>query len=176
VLDIHSEDTIHGGTTYEPSASSERRREYAFKAARRLGRSIATITRTLAAEFSEVELVRATTYIKNYVENPLNQPGLWRHNLADIAMILVCKDQLQEPLDEKIAARILQERVIQESNLNWEPRWTNPKKLWSFAVELPPAPMQFFSIDRWPVQFRTREAARDKNPQLRAGATVINYP
>lgn len=68
-------------------------------------------------------------------------------SLVDMATPLV-KDANKGELTENIAARILQEKIVDESNRNWEARAT-PSTVWDWTRKRKPLTEQLLSIDRW---------------------------
>lgn len=73
------------------------------------------------------------------------QPG--NPSLIEIAMPLV-KEANRAELTEELAVKILQEKIAEESNRNWEPRAT-PTTIWNWTRKRKPLTEQCFSIDRW---------------------------
>jgi hypothetical protein len=77
-----------------------------------------------------------------------------KESLLGIAGSLAKPDD--RPLTEARAAELLQAKVIEESNRNWDerraPKWP---RLWAFANNKPKA--TYFSLDRWPLELQTKE-------------------
>ncbi|OBT61149.1 hypothetical protein VE03_09553 [Pseudogymnoascus sp. 23342-1-I1] len=74
-----------------------------------------------------------------------SQPG--NPSLIEIATPLV-KEANREELTEELALKILQEKIVEESNRNWEPRAT-PTTIWNWTGKREPLAEEIFSIDRW---------------------------
>lgn len=67
--------------------------------------------------------------------------------LIDIAAPLI-GDSNKEELTEGIAAKILQDKIADESNKNWEPRAT-PETVWNWTRGYDLLTEEHFSTDRW---------------------------
>lgn len=73
--------------------------------------------------------------------------GIGVPSLVEIATPLV-KDANKAELTEEVATKILQEKLVEESNRNWEPRAT-PTTIWDWTRKRKPLTEEIFSIDRW---------------------------
>lgn len=68
-------------------------------------------------------------------------------SLIEMAQPLV-KDEIKSELTEELAMKILQEKIVEESNRNWEPRAT-PTTIWKWTRKREPLTEEYFSVDRW---------------------------
>ncbi|OBT86284.1 hypothetical protein VE02_05600 [Pseudogymnoascus sp. 03VT05] len=125
-----------------------------------LGLRLARATMKISAQ---VETAHADdTYMKiivnEYTKNLAERIRTWEKevdstngsgSLIEIATPLV-KEADKEELTEELAGKILQEKIVEESNRNWERRAT-PTTIWDWARKDDREPLteECFSIDRW---------------------------
>ncbi|KFY29913.1 hypothetical protein V493_02209 [Pseudogymnoascus sp. VKM F-4281 (FW-2241)] len=74
-----------------------------------------------------------------------SSPGV--PSLIELATPLV-KDAHKVELTEEVAIKNLQEKIVEESNRNWEPRAT-PTTIWNWTRKRKLLTEECFSIDRW---------------------------
>ncbi|KFY88884.1 hypothetical protein V498_06617 [Pseudogymnoascus sp. VKM F-4517 (FW-2822)] len=122
----------------------------------RLGTAMVKLTTQLQMAYSDLKdkymKLMMTEYTNNLAKRIRDwgkdvdcQPG--NPSLIEIAMPLV-KEANRAELTEELAVKILQEKIVEESNRNWEPRAT-PTSIWNWTRKRKPLTEQCFSIDRW---------------------------
>ncbi|OBT95169.1 hypothetical protein VE01_07567 [Pseudogymnoascus verrucosus] len=125
-----------------------------------LGLRLARATMKISAQ---VEIAHANeNYMKlvvtEYTKNLAERVRAWErevdgtrgnYSLIEIATPLV-KDADKDELTEELALQILQEKIVEESNRNWEPRAT-PTTIWDWTRKSDRVPLteECFSINRW---------------------------
>jgi hypothetical protein len=123
-----------------------------------LGLRLANATMKISAQ---VEIAHAEdNYMKlivnEYTKNLAERVRNWEKDvdgtkgypsLIEIATPLV-KDADKAELTPELAGKILQEKIVEESNRNWEPRAT-PTTIWDWTRKREPSTEQYFSVDRW---------------------------
>lgn len=122
----------------------------------RLATAIVKLTTQLQMAYSDLKDEYMKLMMTEYTNNLAKRIRDWEKDVAcqlgnpsliEIAMPLV-KETNREELTEELAIKILQEKIVEESNRNWEPRAT-PTTIWNWTRKRKPLTEQCFSIDRW---------------------------
>ncbi len=88
---------------------------------------------------------------------PSGKPNLKRDLFEIARSLLPAGADLKELTKRSDAVQLIQDKVLEENSLNWEPVEPNLADIWGFAKDKEPPPEPYFSLRRWPVHFQTPE-------------------